>query len=250
VLALERRALRLQLAVSQLFMAATYTAVLGWMRVFRRYRIEDLRRVRARCDELMRSGEGPVIICANHLTMIDSFILIWALSSLSRCLRSSSRFPWNLPEQRNFYTNFGLRALCYLGKCIPVLRGGPAEKSKLVLAKVGYLMSVGETLMVFPEGGRSRTGRVDAENFAYAVGTMIQQAPGGEARVLCVYLRGNAQADYSDFPVKGECFRIDLELLRPRSEHAGLRGARDIATQIIRRLSRMEQDYFGRRAAL
>ena len=224
-------------------MLGTYYAVLGWMRWGRRYRIHELARVRARFTQLLRQDSTPMVICANHLTLIDSFLIIWALSPGWKCLLNSARFAWNLPERRNFYNNLLLRTLCYLGKCIPVVRRGPREETKRVLDRVGYLLELGQTIMIFPEGGRSRTGRVDKDNAAYGVGTILQETP--DARVLCVYLRGRRQDQYSDFPVKGEEFRVELRMLNPHSDHHGLRGARDIATQIVQNLVEMEECHFG-----
>ena len=240
----EAHALRVQLVVSQLLIAPTYLAVWLWMRFVRRYRFEELAGIRAKYREILASGDGPIIVCANHLTLIDSFLLIWALASPGECVLRSSRFPWNLPEKRNFYRQLALRALCYAGKCIPVLRQGPREEQRRLLDKVSYLTGIGETIMLFPEGGRSRTGRIDTENFAYGVGTMVQEAPAG-TRVVCAYLRGEKQKTYSDFPARGDRFRMDLRLIRPTSANTGLRGARDIATQIVRTLVTMEEKHFA-----
>ena len=96
--------------------------------------------------------------------------------------------------------------------------------------------------MIFPEGGRSRIGRVDTENFSYGVGSILQEYP--EARVLCVFFRGRQQMDFSTLPARGDEFYVDLRLLRPESKDQGLRGARDISTQIIQALAEMEKEYF------
>ena len=62
------------------------------------------------------------MICANHLTMIDSLILTYGLLSGQDHLRRYDRVPWNLPERANFQSHFILIFLCYLAKCIPISR--------------------------------------------------------------------------------------------------------------------------------
>jgi hypothetical protein len=107
-----------------------------------------------------------------------------------------------------------------------------------VLARVGHLLRRGEVALLFPEGGRSRTGRVDVDAAAYGVGRLVKAVPG--CVVLCVYLRGAGQATWSDLPRRGERFRVELSLLEPKADAPGLRGSRDIARGILGRLAEME----------
>jgi 1-acyl-sn-glycerol-3-phosphate acyltransferase len=97
-------------------------------------------------------------------------------------------------------------------------------------------------VLVFPEGGRSRVGRFDTENFTYGVGRMLQETP--TAGVLCVFLRGRGQRAYGDYPQRGETFVVRARRIAPATASAGMRGARDLATQIVRQLSEMENDAF------
>lgn len=208
------------------------------------YRIRNLKEIRRQCSEAFKKHEGPWIICANHLTMIDSFILGYACFSFFDHFTSFKRLPWNLPERKNFQSNIFLAVLCYLSKCIPVDRGGSREKTKLLLEKCIYLLRKGHTIMIFPEGGRSRTGRVDRENFSYGVGRFIQEVE--NCKVLCVYLRGDRQKEYSLIPAWGEKFYAAVEIFEPaRVEQTGLRAQREYASQIIDRLAEMEDHYFA-----
>jgi hypothetical protein len=99
--------------------------------------------------------------------------------------------------------------------------------------------------LVFPEGGRSRSGRVDVEAAAYGVGRIVNALPG--CRVLCVYLRGETQETFSDLPSRGERFHISVACIEPKSDRAGLRGSLDVARQITTRLAEMERSYFDGR---
>ena len=97
--------------------------------------------------------------------------------------------------------------------------------------------------MIFPEGTRSRTGRITVETVSYGIGKIIKELPGCD--VLCVYLRGASQDSYSHFPVKGETFSIDLELMAPVTKFKGLRAVRDYSAQVISRMKQMENRYFA-----
>ncbi len=235
-------ALILQRQIARVFSLFIYFAVLTWLRLIQRYRIVDLRRIRKEFKTLISQGEGPVLICANHLTIVDSMLLIWAMASASFYFTRPELIAWNLPERKNYYHRWSLRLLCYLGKCVPVLRSGNAEQSKESLDQVLTLLSMGESVMIFPEGGRTRVGKVDTANYSYAVGRILQSFPA--ARVLCVYLRGYQQKAYSTFPVRNDNFFVSLQLFQPVTQLAGLRGMRELSSQIIQKLSEMERGYF------
>ncbi len=208
------------------------------------YRIRNLREIRRQCAAEFAVHKGPWIICANHLTIIDSFLLSYAIFSFGRHFTQYKRLPWNLPERRNFQSNIFLAVLCYLSKCIPVDRGGSREKMKRVLDQCTYLLRNGHTIMIFPEGGRSRTGRVDKDNFSYGVGRFIQDTQ--DCKVMCIYLRGDKQHKHSLIPAWGDSFYAQVSVLKPTPvAQEGLRAQREYSAQIIERLAQMEENYFA-----
>lgn len=237
----ERAGLRVQEAVAQGLILLSYYALAAWMRS-RGYRIPRLRHTRRTIAALMGHEPGPWLICANHLTLIDSLVIQWAVAPGWRLLLRRDRFAWNLPDRHNISRTWWLRLLGYVGKCVPVLRDGPPEEARRTLDKVAFLLSRGQAVVVFPEGGRSRIGRVDPDRVMYGVGRMLQDVP--DARVLCVYARGAGQAGYSDYPRPGERFFVRAARLEPATDLAGMRGARDLARQIVARLIQMEAEYF------
>src|SRR6266851_1725254 len=97
---------------------------LGW-------RIEGMAAARREYRSLWGAGDGPLLVCANHLTMIDSALIAWALGSPAS------------------------RLLIYLMKCVPVTRGGDRGEVAGVLGRLVYLRDRREAVLVFPEGGRS-----------------------------------------------------------------------------------------------
>ena len=210
------------------------------------YRVRNLKEIRRQCAIEFSRHNGSWIICANHLTTIDSFILDYALFSLGQYMISFRKLPWNLPEGSNFQSNIFLRVLCYLSKCIPIHRGGSREKMKKNLDKCIYLLRRGDNIMIFPEGRRSRTGRVNKEDFSYGVGRFVKNVE--NCKVMCMYLRGDKQAGYSIIPAWGEKFSVQIEVFTPKPlEGSELKVQREYATQIIDRLAQMEEKYFALR---
>ncbi len=240
-----RLELALQRGIAYALAPLTVPAVVAVLRLGFRYRIEGLREVRRAYAAIRRENGAPLLLCANHLTLIDSFLIGWALGSPWFYLIHFSSLAWNLPERMNFATTFTRRVAAYIFKCLPIQRGGPRGEATQVMQRFASLLARGEVGLVFPEGGRSRTGRVDPEAAAYGVGRMLRSLPG--CRVLCVYMRGEGQDDWSDFPARGDRFRVSLRWVEPKTDHPGLRGSLEIAKQIVGCLADMEQRYFDGR---
>ncbi len=209
------------------------------------YRIKDLAQVRARYRALLKESDHPFLICPNHLTMMDSAVVAWALGGSWWYVFHYSRMPWNLPEYNNYSSQLPTRFGAWLTKCIPVIRGGRREDVSRVIKLVQHLLSRGETALIFPEAGRSRSGRVEADGVAHAVGRILTSVPG--CQPLCVYLRGDRQQTWSTAPARGDSFYIDFEVVEPHSDHSGMRRSRDFSQQVVARLVGMEEEYFARR---
>ncbi len=212
----------------------------------RGYRIRDLERIRSEVGRLQEEHEGPWIICPNHLTMIDSVLISVGMASLFGHILRFRRVPWNLPERNNFQRNLFLAVLCYLAKCLPVNRGGSREELQRLFDKCRHVLGWRQSLLIFPEGGRSRTGRVDREGFSYGVGRFLDECPG--CKILLVYLRGDGQEGFGTLPRLGERFTMTVEVFDPgKPDGAGLRIQREYARRIVERLAGMEEEYFASR---
>ena len=64
-----------------------------------RYRIADVARVRREYRRLRAESDAPLLVCANHLTLVDSFLIAWALGSAGYWLWHPDELPWNTPER-------------------------------------------------------------------------------------------------------------------------------------------------------
>ena len=215
------------------------------LRVLMGYRIKDVAQVRALYRALLKESDHPLLICPNHLTMMDSAVVAWALGGSWWYLFHYSRMPWNLPEYNNYSSQLPTRLGAWLIKCIPVIRGGRREDVSRVIKRVQHLLSRGETALIFPEAGRSRSGRVEADAVAHAVGRILTSVPG--CQPLCVYLRGDRQQTWSTVPARGDSFYIDFVVGELHSDHSGMRRSRDFSRQIVDRLVGMEEEYFAGR---
>lgn len=210
------------------------------------WRIRDAARHRAAYARLLEQDRRPLLIAANHLTMVDSCIIAWGLgSTLDHVLRYRG-LPWNAPLQARVDSSWLWRALAYVMKCVPVPRGGERQAVAGVLDRLRRLLRRGEVVLLFPEAGRSRTGRVDTGSVAQGVGRLVHEL--GDCRVLCVYLRGDAQQTYSTVPARGDTFTMATRLVEPRSQLRGVRGSRDLALQVLEQLVQMEREHFEARA--
>lgn len=206
------------------------------------YRLADAAATRRAFARIRAESSAPLLVCANHLTLIDSFLIAWALAPGWRYVGDFDALPWNTPEETNFARTTTHRVLVYLAKCIPIRRGGSRENVAGVLDRIRYLLERGEIALLFPEGGRSRTGRVCTDNAAWGVGRIVGSVEA--CRVLCVYMRGDAQATWSDYPARGDRMRVSLACIEPKSDARGARRARDLAQQIVAQLARMEEEHF------
>lgn len=209
------------------------------------YRMPEIKQVREDFKRIREESDLPLLVCANHLTLIDSVLIAWALAPMWRYLIHFDWLPWNTPERRNFAATGLSRVMVYIAKCIPISRGGDRSEVAAVLNRVAYLMQRGEIALVFPEGGRSRSGRVSTQSLAWGVGRIVASVP--QCRVACVYVRGHRQESWGSIPHVGDRFYAKVDVIEPKSDYKGARRSRDLATQIVSKLSNMEKEYFDGR---
>lgn len=238
----EVRSLEIQRMLGRVMLLPMGALMLLLIRRVFRVKLRDHVAIRSEFRKIANSG-GPLLVCANHLTLVDSIIILWGLASIPRYALQYRLFGWNIPAIENYCKRPSWRLLTYFNKCIPIDRKGTKEHIDSVFSKLAYLMHRGDVCLVFPEGTRSRSGRVNVENAGYGIGKLIQKFPG--CRVLCIYQRGDSQQTYSDFPRKGERFSMRMEVITPHSEHKGLRAVREYSMQVVSKLKQLEDEYFS-----
>lgn len=223
-----------------------YAICVGLMKHKAGYRIARFHEVRRRFAELSSTGDGPLLICANHLTFVDSALMIWAFGSNGWYFRNFDKFSWNLPAGDFFKKKFIYRFVALVSKCIFIHRDGSKQHKDSVVSLCLHLLRGGEVVTVFPEGKRSRTGRFEPDQLTFGTGKMIAQL--GRCRVLCVYLRGDKQDSFSNYPAPGSKFHFDMQLLEMTPRGHGREAYQEIVARIGSTIKGMEDKYFAARS--
>ncbi len=207
-----------------------------------RFKIKDHHLHKRFYRQLVKQKQ-PLLICSNHLTMIDSVILQYAFGSYFYYLLNYKAFPWNVPAKEVFAKNLLAEIFLFLTKCIPLDRKGSLEYHERMLNQIKYILSLKEPFIIFPEGGRSRKGTFDLENITYGVGRIVYDLK--DIQVLCVYLRGHKQKTFTNFPEKESEFYISYKVIKPTTqEHKRLAAEKDLALQIGKTIKLLEEEYF------
>lgn len=240
----ERLGLYLQSWLGWVSLLPIYAVVSVLVRFRGHYTISGFRAIRMRFKEIT-SNKAPLIVCANHLTLIDSVLMMRAFASPLRYLFSYRLLCWNIPAIENTKKKLSWLIITYLAKCILIERMGSASHTAKIVDKLSWLIPRGELVMLFPEGTRSRSGRIDPHAINYGVGKILQRTPG--CRVICVYQRGRRQATFSDFPARGDVIDMDMQVITPRTDAKGRRAISELSNQIINKLQEMEQNYLTKK---
>ncbi len=108
-------------------------------RLFFRFTLEGF-------DQIPKNG--PAILCANHISFLDSvFLLTFSPRNMSVVGKSEYMDSW---KTRWLFTKIGM---------IPLDRSG-GESATSAMVAVERVLSRGELFGIFPEGTRSRDGRL------------------------------------------------------------------------------------------
>ncbi|MFT3743772.1 MAG: lysophospholipid acyltransferase family protein [Pyrinomonadaceae bacterium] len=217
------------------------------MKYVRGYRIENMAEIRKQFRQIWddkERGQYPLVICANHLTFIDSALVIWALASNFWYLFNYKAFMWNVPAGDFFKKKLHYHAILYLTKCIFIDRKGSPAHKNAVLNLCRYLLAKGNVVLIFPEGQRSREGRFDVDKLRFGTGKILTSLE--NARVLCVYIRSPLQKAFSNYPPKGSHFSLNMKLIQPNvyggsKKQASIAAVKELGAVI----EQMEQDFFA-----
>lgn len=107
--------------------------------------------------KVIRKEKAPYIFASNHTTMFDSGFLDCFIF-FRQMYFNYKLAPYHTPEYGNFYKNKLMAWYMDHAKCIPLERGKgldqPAQKI------VSQKLTEGNIVHIFPEGTRSRTGKL------------------------------------------------------------------------------------------
>jgi 1-acyl-sn-glycerol-3-phosphate acyltransferase/phosphopantetheinyl transferase (holo-ACP synthase) len=227
-----------------------YILMVAVGRLWMGYRFKNLDEFRKDIWAKLDNHKGPLIWAANHLTLIDSFLIVWAVVPFSR-IGESNRVPWSTPEYRNYYHLGGwlrkrlIRGLMYLCRCIPFLREGEDADSvrwrETVFQKCVHILKEGGSIFVYPEAGRSRSGWLEPHRPKDFLGRMALEVP--DAKFLCVYLRGDDQLYTTVYPAQDDTLRMCADLIA--AALPGETNARQVSQRLFDRLAGLQLDWFA-----
>jgi hypothetical protein len=209
-----------------------------------RYKIEDVKKTRAQFKEIIKENT-PLLICANHLTFIDSCLIIWALGGGMWYLFHYRYFSWNLPAGDFFGSMPLFRIMGFLNKCIFIHRDASSDHHNEILNICKNLLMLGEVITIFPEGKRSRSGLFEHTKMTYGVGKILVEVP--HCRVLSLYMRSDKQVCYSNYPALNSNFLVKMEVMKPTTDKKGREAVAHLVSQIAESLKKLEDRYFEAR---
>ena len=240
--------LRLQSTVCRIVLLPVCGAIAAAFKYIGGYRIENMAEIRREFKRIWAEKERddvPMVICANHLTFIDSALMIWALASNFWYVFNYKAFMWNVPAGDFFKKKLSYHIILYLTKCIFINREGSAAHKNEILNLCRYLMAKGNVVLIFPEGQRSRSGVFDTEKLRFGVGKILTSYE--KARVLCVHLRSDKQKGHSNFPAKNSRFTMRMRVIEPEinrdlhKKQASIAVVKEIGAVI----KQMEDEFFA-----
>lgn len=238
---------RLQSLICRILLLPFGGILLLLMKYFRGYRIENMQEIRQAFKEIWAEKQRtkkPLIICANHLTFIDSALIIWALASNFWYVFNYDAFTWNLPAGDFFKKKLRYHATLYLTKCIFLDRQGSSAHKNAVLNLCRHLLEKGNVVLIFPEGQRSRTGIFDNERLRFGVGKIISSLE--NAQVLCIYLRSPQQETFSNYPPKNAVFKLKMRLIEPKIYDGDKKKTSiEAVGEIGAAIKQMEEEFFA-----
>ncbi len=221
-----------------------YIPLMGWVSLGYKiagYRVLNQQKHRKLYWELTEQNELPLLICPNHMTFIDSIVLIYTFGNHFSYPFYFRRHPWNLVASE-YLKNPLFRFVCYFSKCIFISREKEREQNYPTLNLSKNLLQNGEVLLIFPEGRRTKTGRFDESKLAYGVGRLVKEL--GECRVLCTYLRSDRLEKAASFPPRKSRFEMLTDVAHYKASDMGDDAVGEITRDVSRRIKALEEQYF------
>ncbi len=226
-----------------------YLFTLAVIHAILKYKIKNFKEFRREAQAALKKHRGPLIWAANHLTMVDSFLIFWASVPWTSAFKDS-QIPWSTPEIENYYymgswlKKYSIRSLMYLCRCIPIARNKSGKEGRDgrqdVSDKCAWILKEGGSVFVFPEASRARNGWFDRHNPKDFLGRLALEAP--KAKFFCVYLRGEGQFYSTPTPARGESFRAYFKMLPAVVE--GETTPRQISNRLFNVLGDLQDHWF------
>lgn len=126
--------------------------------------------------------KGPWILASNHLTLLDD-MFIGPILLFPEMLRGYKWIPYHAPEESNFYKKKLIAMFMKQVKSVPLVRGDGVFQEGM--NKLIEAVKSGGILHIFPEGTRTRTGKIGEAK--PGVGRIVYET---RAPVIPIYHQG------------------------------------------------------------
>ena len=167
---------------------------------------------------------GPVIICANHLSFMDSLLLMVVLPR-----------PVHFVGKAEYLDSWKTRRLFPAFGMIPIDRASGA-RAMLALDAAGAVLDWGGVLVVYPEGTRSRDGRLH-RGYTGAARLAIRRG----CPIVAIGIRGTDSVMPPDTRVPRPRRTCSITLAEPiaveRTSPVGRVAARALTEQVMRTIA-------------
>jgi len=118
-----------------------------------------LNRTRITGIENIKDLDSKWILASNHLSILDDLFL-GPILLFPKSMRGYSYFPYHAPEERNFYKKRLISSFMRHCKSIPLIRGAGIFQPGM--NRIIKSVDEGGILHIYPEGTRSRSGKIAA----------------------------------------------------------------------------------------
>jgi 1-acyl-sn-glycerol-3-phosphate acyltransferase len=174
---------------------ALYVVLRAWLRLCWGYAVEGAEHLRI---------PAPFVLIANHASHADAVALLAALPAglRNRCYSAAAEdYFYGNPIRR-----LGARLFA---NTFPFRRHGPG--AELSLAACANILARGDCLILYPEGTRTTTGRL--QRFRKGIGVLVQGTP---YPVIPVWIEGTREVLGKGRGVPRLCGRIRLRVGAPQ----------------------------------
>ena len=190
--------------------------------VLRRYRIPELRRVRDEFAAQVGTQRGPLLVCANHLTLIDSLVIQWALAPGWRLSCGRTGSPGTCP------TSTTSRSTCWSGpRLFRQVRPGAAEgppEEVAADARQGDVAAGARPVGAGLSRGRAQPRRARGHGELHVRRRPDAAGDARSARPVRVRCAAAGSEAYSNYPRRGETFVVRMQRIAPTTTFAGHAG--------------------------
>jgi len=206
----------------------------------KRYSFTDIFKVREEFFRTIEVPERPYILCTNHLTWIDPFLIAWVVAPPWRAVFRPSIFPWGITGAR-YSKNWFFKIIFVMTRTIIVAASQAINQNSWKFLSSSYVLNLGHPILIFPEGTRSENGMVNVNNPTSGAGFLIKTVP--KAQIICAYLRPDTAKTKVNFPKAKSKIHFNFKLIEIPEKTIQELSSKEITKKVLDNIADLEKDY-------